>query len=215
MFKRTQLNCLCTLAGLVLLFSGRAFAQSTESPDELYKRYRSAEAQWKAKASVDGGKTVALAIFGLGPELDEEASAKRKLEDLAKTNAGAAFYAGVIDLEDAQRGNENDLADGRPIDQFSRELADQALENFRRASAAGIAEAFWNIGVLHENKLLAHASNLAAVEWYAKAGYLYVKHGRRDQALEVLEKIEALGPDQPDSKKLRAMLFPPPKKTVK
>jgi TPR repeat protein len=95
----------------------------------------------------------------------------------------------------------------------ARALAEEplkaAMSGFQIASRAGTAAATWNIAVLYERGAGVTQSRLAAAEWYARAGVQYQKAGVREQALAALERVEAIDPQHPDGKSLRADLYPP------
>ena len=86
------------------------------------------------------------------------------------------------------------------------ELYDLAIEWYKRAGAAGVSTAYWNIAVMYANGLGKTTSKLAALEYYYLAGVGFLNAGDRAQALASLEAMQAIRMEHELSKRLERQL---------
>jgi hypothetical protein len=198
----------CTFFLLLAVFTSPSFAQERRDPKAMYDRikyldYKRDEALRDEK---DSGKAVSMGFFCTTDDCKEATDLASELDKRGETEPVAAFYAGLRNLEFAQRANVHGLT--KWVESSSKD----ARRRFVAASTAGIAAASWNMGVIYATNLGVVGSNLAAIEWYARAGLQYLNHGERETALAALEKVEGMDAKHPDSTRLRAALFPVPSK---
>lgn len=183
-----------------------AGAQSgSMTPRDMYEQIQSIERDEAARfaAEVDQGKHPWELMWQQTDASKQKLELQRQLSDLAEKNQGdASFFWGLLNLENGTRliGNEN--AKSLVAEYFSR-----AEKSLRRASNSGFPAAAWNLALMYQNGWGVMPSRLVAVEWFAKAGDLYLKTGDREMALSSLERAEDLDSANPAAKRLRAKLL--------
>ena len=189
------------------VFTSGAFAQDIKDPEAIYKKIKFLRAMQDSASS--GEDSLKVWTSRMSCVTDECMAPDRLTTELNKrgeTEPLAAFYAGLLNLEFAQRANDHGLV--KMVESSSKD----ARKRFAFASSAGIAAASWNMGVIYATNLGVAGSKLAAIEWYGRAGHQYLRDGERETALASLEKMETMDSKHPDSTRLRAALFPEPKK---
>ena len=217
-----------TLIWVLCVFSFGVHAQESYDPKAIYSQIKSLGAKKSRlddehyrnlddneKRKLEKGGT--WAIIGMGCFTDEcnaTSTLKSKLtvELLKRGEADpvSAFYAGLLDLENAQEFQNSTSVTA--LTEFIERLSKDARRRFTFASSAGIAAASWNMGVIYATNLGVIGSKLAAIEWYGRAGHQYLKDGERETALAALEKMETMELKHPDSIRLREALYPATKK---
>ena len=208
---------LMTVAAVVLTLSLPAIA--AETGKQIYDRLVAIDKKFDA----DVGLAIAKGDYELVPKLvmrdpSESIALEGQLKSRAlKGDAESAFYWGVYKYS---RGVAAYSAVQRATTEtdagIRKKLGDEyfvdAMTGLKIASKSGIGDASWNIAQMYENGFGVSQSQLAAAEWYAKAGAQYVKQGLREVALAALERAEAIDAKIPDAVRLRALLYPQGKK---
>lgn len=189
------------------VFSFGAFAQENKDPKAMYDqiKYLDHKRDEALKNEMDAGAGW-LSWACTTDDCKDSYKLTTELNKRGETEPAAAFYAGLLNLEFAQRANNHGLA--KIVEPASKD----ARKQFALASSAGIAAASWNMGLIYATSLGVQGSNLAAIEWYGRAGHQYLRDGERENALAALEKMETWDAKNQDSKRLRGALFPAPKK---
>jgi TPR repeat protein len=152
---------------------------------------------------------VTAAVWGSASSAERFKTALELQQELKTTalsgDSQAAFYWGLFNLN---RGNRFEAGGKEVYREFAAELFRDALKGFQIASQAGIGSASWNIAAMYEAGAGVTKSDLAAAEWFARAGMQYAQKGERELALAALERVEKVDATHPDAIKLRAQLFP-------
>lgn len=204
------------LIWFLCVFSFGVHAEESYDPKAIYGRIKSLQTirgmlQEEHIRKMDQTKVSMWSFFCTTDECADSdrqtGELKGKLNKEAETDPVAAFYAGFLNLEDAQKFN-NSVAMTESVEAWSKD----ARKWFTFASSSGIAAASWNMGVIYSTNLGVIGSKLAAIEWYGLAGHQYLRDGERESALAALEKIERMEIKHRDSIRLRQALFPPTNK---
>jgi TPR repeat protein len=188
-----------------LLITGGVAADDGQDATALFNRIRSLDVIVSLQP-----RDVSKGFWGslsCSAECSQAIELKNELKVRAETDPAASFYTGLLALERAQLFRRADTQ-SEIVESESKE----ARARFGFASRAGIAPASWNMGIIYDSNLGVAGSKLAAIEWFARAGHQYLSDGERETALAALEKIEALDPKHPESKRLRDALYPPKRK---
>lgn len=176
-------------------------AQDSNDPKAAYNKIKFLDGMQDIKRSQE------IAVFNwlsCTDECMELVKLRGALSTRAETEPLAAFYSGLLNLEDAQKLNGFTNPNRALVESFSK----SARKNFVYSSESGIAAASWNMGIIYDTNLGVPGSKLAAIEWFGRAGHQYLSEGERETALAALEKIETLDPNHRESKRLRNALFP-------
>jgi hypothetical protein len=80
--------------------------------------------------------------------------------------------------------------------------ASEAVKWYRKAAAQGHARAQYNLGAAYTNGAGVRSNKNTAVDWFFKAGQSFVREGKRDLALLVVDTIERLAPGDRKAAKL-------------
>lgn len=200
------------LIWFLCIFSFGAHAGENHDPKQIYDRIKSLEAivgtlqedhfRERDPASVSWWSLICVTDKCLDSGR-QSIELKGELYREAETDPVAAFFAGLLNLEYAQKFN-NSEALTESVEVASKE----ARRWFAFASSSGIAAASWNMGVIYSTNLGVMGSKLAAIEWYGRAGHQYLLAGERESALAALEKMETMEAKHRDSIRLREALFP-------
>lgn len=138
-----------------------------------------------------------------------ETSALKSLLE-SKANSGdvnAIFYfAMLIKTEAISKQVDGEKYQSSTLIEESKNEYDLAMSLFKKAGAAGISAASWNVAVMYANGYGTTTSKLAAIEWFYKAGIEFLKSGHREQALAALEAIQAINKDSDLGKRLERQL---------
>ena len=78
----------------------------------------------------------------------------------------------------------------------------EAIKWYRKAAAQGHARAQYNLGAAYANGVGVRSNKNTAIDWFFKAGQSFVRDGKRDLALVVVDTIERLAPGDRKSAKL-------------
>ena len=78
----------------------------------------------------------------------------------------------------------------------------EAIKWYREAAAQGHARAQYNLGAAYANGVGVRSNKNTAIDWFFKAGQSFVRDGKRDLALVVVDTIERLAPGDRKSAKL-------------
>jgi hypothetical protein len=112
-------------------------------------------------------------------------------------DALAAFYTALLSVEAAKRvgpSNERDRLYGN------------AVAFWKRSGDAGDAGAYWNLAVMYQSGEGVLRSNLAAIEWFYKAGTGFLRLHEREKALAALEAIQSIDRKSALAHKLEGLL---------
>jgi hypothetical protein len=151
-----------------------------------------------------------MALRALQNDMFDEANTKgtgylQELDARREANEPyAAFYYGIFKfrickgMEDADDGQFADAANS---------CWEKSLESLTVASNAGIAEATYNIGLMHEKGWGDVPSKFVAADWYIKATQQAIKSKDREIALTSVERALEAVPDHPTALKLKDELF--------
>jgi len=82
----------------------------------------------------------------------------------------------------------------------------EAVKWYRRAAAQGHARAQYNLGAAYANGTGLKADSETAVKWLSKAGASFIREGKRDLALRVVDTIERVMPAHVLAKELLAAI---------
>lgn len=200
--------------GYVLTFSFCAiFCTATmaqeglQTAEQIYKQIRDLDSliQMEIKIKIDKGE-MTYPFHPSSPNEDKSWKLKSALEQSAKDgDPYAMFYTALLksDFADKLRGSSSSS-------EVTKRLSDDeyvvAMRLFKQAGEAGISSAYWNVALMYANGEGGTQSNLAAVEWYYKAGNSYLKSGDRERALASLEAIQKVSKNHELGKRLDAML---------
>ena len=80
--------------------------------------------------------------------------------------------------------------------------ASEAIKWYRKAAGQGHARAQYNLGAAYANGVGVRSNKKTAIDWFFKAGQSFVRDGKRDLALVVVDTIERLAPGDRKSAKL-------------
>lgn len=208
-----------TLIWFLCVFSFGVHAAESYDPKAMYDRIKSLNAQRGILQEEHVGKMnpAKMSVWNLVCPTDACVASDKLTTELqaelnkrGETNPVAAFYAGLLNLEDAQKLNNSTMA--TELVKFVEMSSKDARKQLAFASSAGIAAASWNMGLIYETNLGVIGSKLAAIEWYGRAGHQYHKAGERETALAALEKMEKMDAKHVDSIRLRDVLYPTAKK---
>lgn len=204
-------NFLFFLSFILCCVPVRASAEDSSGPQAIYNqiKFLSAIEHAKIQQEKDLDKLVA-STFNCNDDCQAQIKLRKALDEQADTVPVAAFFVGLLDLENAQRAQRAEPSNA--TNSFIADLSKKARKRFTFASKAGIAAASWNMGVIYATDLGVAGSKLAATEWFARAGHQYLKDEERENALAVLEKIESLDSKHPESMQLRRAIYPSLKK---
>ncbi len=196
-----NLSCM-SLFLAVALMAEVASAQDVRAPKVIYDQIKAAESieGIKMQQSLQKGE---LPLFKpCDSDCKKKFADQDELEQRASKDPIAAFYRGLLAMESAQLAQRVD-APKQHVEDASR----KAREMFELASRGGIAAASWNIAQIYATSLGVIGSNLAAIEWYSRAGHQFFSAGERESALAALERIEKMDARHPESRRLRSVLF--------
>ncbi len=82
----------------------------------------------------------------------------------------------------------------------------EAVKWYRRAAAQGHARAQYNLGAAYANGTGLKADSETAVKWLSKAGASFIREGKRDLALRVVDTIERVIPGHALARELLAAI---------
>ena len=88
-----------------------------------------------------------------------------------------------------------------------RQDFNRAISLFEEAAEGGLAEAAFNLGVMYQNGVGVEASDERSVEWFYRAGQIYLSHGMREPASEAASAIESSIAGHPLAQKLLAEIY--------
>ncbi len=72
--------------------------------------------------------------------------------------------------------------------------ASEAIKWYRKAAGQGHARAQYNLGAAYANGAGVRSNKKTAIDWFFKAGRSFVRDGKRDLAIVVVDTIERLSP---------------------
>lgn len=189
------------------LFCTAPMAQEVlQGAEQMYKQIVSADSLSSLELKIKMDKGEMPSLFGpLTPNQAKRWKLQGELEQLAKDgDPYAKFYLALLKSDFAGK-----LRGSSPSDSSRRSSDEEyvaAMRLFKQAGEAGISAAFWNVALMYENGEGGIQSNLAAIEWFYKAGNSYLKDGDRERALASLEAIQKAGKNHELGKRLEAML---------
>ncbi len=140
----------------------------------------------------------------------EKQRIEERLRQLANEgDPNAAYYLGLVLLQNCVRLEKvkvpPELIRGMRLVQI---LCDESPLWFRQAAEKGHYTAAEYLGDAYRNGHGVEKSNLAAIEWYYKAGRLALKNGKREVALRMLENMVKLSPNHQLRRELEERLYP-------
>jgi TPR repeat protein len=194
----------CSL--VVLLLGGQANAH-TRTAEQVYKEYHATSGliQLEMNAKIAKGD-FALPSVEPGSSFERSMQLQAELDRMANGgDPGGLFYSGLLKHEFGVKLNGSSSATDATV-RLANDSFKEALQLFKRAGDAGEASGYFNAGAMYRNGDGVVKSNLAAAEWYYKAGFAYLKHSDRESALASLEAIQKLDKNSALAKKLEAAL---------
>ncbi len=187
------------------------FAQATA--DRIYHNILSLEKLRDVYVIVHTDKMIAGKAgldfsFGVPDHLLQEIiSENKKLKDLAEQgDIQARYLIGMLDYSKGEKfsqGRNMSYSDKQSIDIYFK----NAYESFRIASNTGYPLSMYMLGSMHANGLGTYQSNYVAIEWYSKAGKVFLRENNRELALKSLEEINKLDSNHILAKELNELLF--------
>lgn len=172
---------------------------------DLYKELERLDAAKKSRVALNPPKDLASAMFSV---TDDDVRAIAYEAVLKKRGEGgdpyASFFYGVHQWDYCLRLQR---LEGEAWAKQANECWQGVLPAFKRASAAKIADASFNIAKLYENGFGVAPSKLVAAEWYVKSAEQYNKEKSREEALAAVEKAVDLVPDHPAALRMRKSML--------
>ena len=197
---------LLLLLALSLPLSG--YAEPTDgSPQQVYDAMRQAENMYNLETASGQCPTNDRSGGGFwGACVTENSKNEFRLREVLRFRADAGdpvamFYQGVMLTQSGARRRDTEIGI-----KARKEAYEMALGYYKKACAAAISEACWNVADIYAKGLGETKSELAAAEWYYKAGISYLKNDEREQALAALESIQKIDKAHPLGKKLNLLL---------
>lgn len=187
----------CFICSACLISLAAAESEADLPSEKLYQNMRFSESMWRLEPAGKYGSR--------GPwipdseNFDEMFRLRKMLEERAeKGDAIAMFYVAIVESETAATHAKGSLS--------STQHYAVALRLFKQAGDNGIYDGYWNVAVMYANGEGAIQSQLAALEWYFKAGLGYLKIDDRERALSALEAIQRIDKHHNLAKRLAAQL---------
>lgn len=207
-------NTIKVFASIVNLFLMLAFSvplrsyaeQNDGTSKQVYDAIVLAESLYKLETSSDQCPTNDRSGFW-GLCITKNSINEERLRGVLRSRADAGdttalFYWGVITSRSGSYWTDSKTEAGI----YARKQSyDTAITYYKKACPA-ISEACWNIADIYAKGLGATKSNLAAAEWFYKAGISYLANERREEALASLEEIEKIDSKNPLASKLKRKL---------
>lgn len=195
------------LAGAVLALAlSQAASAQTRTAEQIYREYLYTSGLVTTEVRVDlekGG--IGFPDARPGTNFDKSQKLLEELKANSKAgDASAMFHEGLIRHSDGAMYLRNLNIQG--MKQLSDEAFRESLALFKRAGEGGDASGYYNVAVQYQNGQGVLKSNLAAAEWYYRAGTAYLRAGDRENALASLEGMQAADKDSALTKKLDAAL---------
>jgi TPR repeat protein len=193
------------LVAMSLSLSSNA-QQSDGSSQQVYNSMLLAESLYKMETLNDQCPTNDRSGFW-GLCVTKNSINEYRLREVLRSRADggdpvAQFYQGVeIAKSGAYRVNDKTESGIRA----RKENYDKALSYYKKACPT-ISESCWNIANIYVKGLGSTKSALAAVEWFYKAGVLYLANDQREEALASLEEMEKIDPTHSLALKLKVQL---------
>jgi hypothetical protein len=179
--------------------------QSDGSSQQVYDAMRHAENIYNLETASGQCPTNDRSGFW-GLCVTENSKSEFRLREVLRSRADAGdpvamFYQGVMLTQSGARRRDTEIGI-----KARKEAYEMALGYYKKACAAAISEACWNVADIYAKGLGETKSELAAAEWYYKAGISYLKNDEREQALAALESIQKIDKAHPLGKKLNLLL---------
>jgi TPR repeat protein len=193
-----------TLVALTFAFNSHA-QQDDGTSQQVYDAMRLAESMYDMETANDEcPKNNRSGFWGLC--VTENSKNESRLREVLRSRANsgdptASFYWGVMLSEGAARHRSTEI--GMKARKQGFELA---ISYFKPACTGGISDACWNIADIYLKGLGQTKSELAAVEWFYRAGVGYLANSKREEALATLEAIQKISGKHPLGEKLKAKL---------
>jgi len=197
-----------TLLLLALSLPLSCYAKKNEqSSQEIYEAMNHARAM-HVMATSDGQCPSDERYLFMNLCATEHSKNESRLREIlyARAEAGepvAMFYKGLMLSESGAHWINSTHESGVKARIQSYETA---AGYYKKACAASISDACWNLADIYAKGLGETKSGLAAAEWYYKAGLGYLANGKREKALAALEEIEKIDPKNSLASKLKAQL---------
>lgn len=141
-------------------------------------------------------------LIPFSPVWNELAAREVQLDQLVRSgNVESALFRGCREVPRIMRLAESTASTTQMLLAMAAKCARQDL---LAGSAAGHAEASWNLGLMHERGIFVDASTLSAAEWFGLAAYQFFVTGDMRQAGEALKELARLAPTHPYLTMLRS-----------
>ena len=191
---------------LTLAFS--CYAQQDDvSTEKIYNDFRFSQSAWRFETLLSPAEWKTKCGTGSHDFYCETENSKRmfQLREVLKkrANAGdshALFYMGILSAESGAPSNR----EGKT--KYGTAEYENAIGYYKKACAAGLPNACWNVANIYVDGLGETKSGLAAAEWFYTAGLGYLANGQRERALAALEEIQKIDSKHPLAKKLNLQL---------
>lgn len=195
-----------TIFVLLVLLMVAPYASASEKAFEIYQRFQNKMMLLQAikESAIRGEKppvdTHPLLVSHEARKLVDELGELAKQGDL-----DAQYLFATIRYTDGKVSNNV-----VPGNEHARRAFTEAEKWFRAAAARESADAAFELARMYANGDGVVASTYAAVEWFYKAGELYLKQNERELALTALESINNLAPDHFLAKQLFSKIYKKP-----
>jgi len=171
--------------------------EQTDTTEDVFNNMRFAQEMYRNEQQVEIEKGK-IAWLLKSKNWDKEWRLREVLKVRAsKGDPVANFYMGLLSAESGYF-----LKDGV----VGKKFYNEALAYYKEACLKNAVSGCWNIAVMYADGTGVMKSNLAAVEWYYKAGVGYLAIGEREMALAALESIQKNDKNHALAKKLNALL---------